>query len=226
MQLIPKVFHRIWVGPEPLPATAKDYAASWQERHPDWEMELWTDQNIPQGQLNRGLYRQTVNLSQRADILAHEVLNQFGGVYIDIDYECLRNIEPLLEGVSYFYGEELPGRPALGIIGCVAGHPFSRSCQLLIRERWPWQPGKILEETGPDFYKRAVQSYLGECARIPHIDPLSHRYAGRKFFPACGLPLYEFQPWVLYPYYLGEAWKPQDHPDAYAVHHWQKNWEF
>ncbi len=226
MQLIPKVFHRIWVGPEPLPAAVKDYAASWQRHHPDWEMELWTDQNLPQGQLNQGMYRQTANLAQRADILRHEVLNQFGGVYIDIDYECLRNIEPLLEGVSYFYGEELPGRPGTSILGCVAGHPFSRVCQLQIRERWPWQPGKILDETGPDFYKRAVQSYLGEHARVPHTDPLSHRQAGSKLVSACGFPLYEFQPWVLYPYYLGETWAPQDHPDAYAVHHWQKNWDF
>jgi mannosyltransferase OCH1-like enzyme len=226
MQLIQKVFHQIWVGPDPLPATAEDYAASWREHHPDWDMELWTDQNLPQGQINLDIYRQTDKPSQRADILAHELLNQYGGVYIDIDYECLRNIEPLLDGVSYFYGEELPERPALGILGCVAGHPFSRLCQLKIRELWPWRPGQILQETGPDFYQRAIRSYLGEHAQSPHADPLSHRQAGARLEPSCGLPLHMFEPWILYPYYLGESWEPQDHPDAYAVHHWQKNWEF
>jgi hypothetical protein len=30
---------------------------------------------------------------------------------------------------------------------------------------------------------------------------------------------------VIYPYYLGEAWRPAQHPDAYAVHHWLKTWE-
>jgi hypothetical protein len=189
-------------------------------------MELWTDQNLPQGQLNRDIYEHTEKPSQRADILAYEVLNQFGGVYIDIDYECLRNIEPLLEDVSYFHGEELPGRPALGILGSVAGHPFLRSCQLKIRERWPWRAGKILEETGPDFYNRAVQAYLGEHTQVPYVDSLSGRQAGSKLAPACRLPLHAFRTWVLYPYYLGETWEPQDHPDAYAVHHWQKNWEF
>jgi len=225
MQLIPKVFHRIWVGPGPLPETAKDYAASWQEHHPGWDMELWTDQNLPPGQFNRGIYEQTADPARRADILRHELLNQFGGVYIDIDYECLRNIEPLLEGVSYFYGEELSDRPGISILGCVAGHPFSRFCQLRIREHWPWQ-GSILQETGPDFYGRAVRSYLGEHVRVPHVDPLSHKQAGSRLIPTNGLPLHAFEPWVLYPYYLGETWVSQDHPDAYAVHHWQKNWDW
>jgi len=226
MQLIPKVFHRIWVGPDPPPPTAEEYAASWRDRHPGWDMELWTDQNMPQGQLNRDIYRYTDNQAQRADILAHEVLNQFGGVYIDIDFECLKNIEPLLEDVSYFYGEELAARPALGIFGCIAGHPFSHHCRVSIREGWPWRLGNILDETGPNFYRRALQSYLGDHAQVPQIDQISKRPSGLKLAPETGFPLHEFQPWVLYPYYLGESWTPEDHPDAYAVHHWQKNWEF
>ena len=86
MQVIPRVFHRIWVGPAPLPETAKSYADSWRLLHPDWDMELWTDENLPQGQFSRDVYEHTATPAQRADILRHEVLNQFGGVYIDIDF--------------------------------------------------------------------------------------------------------------------------------------------
>ena len=128
--------------------------------------------------------------------------------------------------MSYFYGEEKPGRPAVGILGCVAGHPFSRWCQLRIRERWPWHPGMILDETGPDFYARAIRSSLGEHARKPFIDPASQREAGSKLIASCGLSMHAFHPWVMYPYYLGESWVPAEHPDAYAIHHWQGNWEF
>jgi len=224
-QLIPKVLHRVWVGPNPLPETARGWADSWRKHHPGWEMELWTDENLP-GQLNHDVYERTAKFCQRADILKHEVLCQFGGVYVDIDFECLKNIEPLLEGVTYFYGEELPGRPALGILGCVAGHPFTRWCQLRLRERWPWKPGGILQETGPDFYGRAIRTYLGKHSRAPLADPALAKDAAAVLVPAHGLPLHAFRPWVFYPYYLGESWVPEDHPESYAVHHWQKNWEF
>lgn len=226
MQTIPKIIHQIWVGPKPQPEEAARFTASWREHHPGWEMHLWTDENVPQDLLNQGIYEETSNLSQKADILKHELMNRFGGVYVDIDFECLRNIEPLLAGVSYFYGEELPGRPALGILGSTPGHPFSRWCQERIPDLWPWQPGRILDETGPDFFARAVESYLGEHSRAAVIDPLSGAEAGSKLIPGGRPSLHAFQRWVVYPYYLGEDWVPEDHPNAYAAHHWQKNWDW
>jgi len=221
---IPKVFHRIWVGHEPLPETAKEFAAAWRENHPGWTMVLWTDENLP-GQFNRGLYDRTRILAQRADILRHEVLCQYGGVYLDVDFECLSNIEPLLDDVVYFYGEELPGRPGTAILGCVAGHPFARWCQLRLRDRWPWQPGAILHETGPDFFARAIGTYVGGCEREAFTDPESRRIAGVRLMPADGLPLHAFSRWVFYPYSWSGSWLPEDHPDAYAVHHWHSNWK-
>jgi mannosyltransferase OCH1-like enzyme len=226
MQGIPKQFHQIWIGPNPPPPTAAAFRQSWLDRHPGWQMHVWTDENEPTGLCNEDIYRQTTVLAQKADILRYEILSRFGGVYIDIDFECLRNIEPLLSGVSYFFGEELPGRPAIGILGSVAGHPFSQWCLDRLPERWPWQPGRILYETGPDFFAHAVQSYLGEHTREARMDPGAGRAAGDMLASPGVPPLLAFQRWVFYPYYLGERWLREEHPDAYAVHHWQKNWEF
>ena len=226
MQLIPKVFHQIWVGPNPLPDTAAELTASWQRRHPDWQMRLWTDQNLPRDTFNQAIIDQTTIYAQKADILKHELMNRFGGVYIDIDFECLRNIEPLLDGVPYFYGEEVPGRVAHGILGSVPGHPFTRWCQERIPELFPWQRGRILEETGPEFFGRAIAAYVEGCSRLPHTDPRSGREAAKCLAPDDRPPIYAFHPWVVYPYYLGERWVPEDHPDAYAAHHWQKNWDW
>jgi hypothetical protein len=147
-------------------------------------------------------------------------------VCLDIDFECLRNIEPLLDDVSYFYADELPGRPAVGILGSTPAHPLTRWCQERIPDLWPWQAGRILEETGPLFLGRAVIGYLGEGRLIPFADPLSGREAGNKLVPSGKPPLHAFHPWVVYPYFLGQEWVPEDHPDAYAVHHWQRNWDW
>lgn len=226
MQVIPRTFHQIWVGPNPLPVAAAEFTASWHRHHPGWQVRLWTDKDVPQGLLNQSIYEQTSVHAQRADILRHELLNRFGGVYIDIDFECLKNLEPLLDGVSYFYGEELPGRPGSSILGSTPGHPFSRWCLERLPELWPWQPGRILQETGPDFFARAIASYVDGCSPVPHADPASGREAVRRFAPDGRAALCAFHPWVFYPYYLGGRWVPEDHPDAYAVHHWQKNWDW
>jgi mannosyltransferase OCH1-like enzyme len=221
--LIPKIFHRIWVGPHSLPATAEALARSWAEGHPQWELRLWTDQNLPPLQ-NARVYEQTTILAQKADILRYELLALFGGVYVDTDFECLQNIEPLLGGVGYFYGEEKPGIPAIAIMGCTPEHPFARACVERIPERWPWRPGRILEETGPAFYARAIPRYVGQFVSAPLADPRSGKEAGAWLRPPAAPPLVAFHPWVFYPYYLGEPWRREAHPCAYAVHHWQKSW--
>ena len=221
---IPKVFHQIWVGDRSLPATATEFADTWRRHHPGWDLRLWTDENLPDGLVNRDIYEQTTIPAQRADILRHEVLYQFGGVYLDTDFECLRNIEPLLSGATYFYADELPGMPSIGILGCTPRHEFARWCLDRVPERWPWKEGEILNETGPGFFRRAIVEYLGERQAIPLFDPLSRRAAGNMLVPNGKPRLQAFHPWVFYPYYLGEDWVPEAHTDAYAVHHWHKSW--
>jgi len=220
---LPKILHRIWVGPDPMPASAMAHAESWKRLHPDWEMMLWTDANLPQIQ-NKFIYDGTGILAQKADILRYELLLQFGGIYADVDFDCLQNLEPLLDGVGYFYGEERPGEPAIGLLGSTPGHPFASRCVDRIPEGWPWRTGGILEETGPLFFRRTLLDYAGDAARRPFEDPRTGQVAGDRLEPPDGPPLWALRQWVVYPYYLGETWRPSDHPDAYAVHHWQKSW--
>ena len=187
-------------------------------------MQLWTDDNVPGNLVNQEIYHQTVLPAQKVDILRHEILNLFGGVYIDVDFECLRNIEPLVDEASYFYADQLPGTPGIGILGSTPNHPFTRWCLKWIPERWPWQPGHILAETGPAFFRRAVLRYMGNHVAVPLVDPLSGRLAGNKLVAEWGPPLHALLPWVVYPYYMGNKWIPAEHADAYAAHHWHGDW--
>lgn len=221
---IPKAIHQVWVGPNPLPAAAARFADTWRQHHSDWQVQLWTDRNLPHDLRNHHIYAHTEIMAQKADILRHELLNRFGGVYIDVDFECLKSIEPLLHGVAYFYGEELPGRPGTAILGSVPNHPFVQWCLERIPDRWPWNRGHILDETGPDFFARALAGYLGQYESIPFADPLSGMEAGKVLVPRGKPCLHALHPWVVYPYSWNDQWRPEDHPDAYAVHHWHRNW--
>jgi FkbM family methyltransferase len=202
---------------------ADQYAATWLRLHPDWEMRLWTDANLPKLH-NAGIYSSTQNLAQRADILRYEILLQFGGVYIDVDFECLKNIEQLVADVTYFYGDQLPATPNISIIGCVPHHPFSQMCVARVSQKWPWS-GDILNETGPAFYRRIILDYLGNHMLSPVADPLTRLKAGNHLVPDNQSPsLTAYLEWVFYPYYMGESWRPEKCPYAYAVHHWERNW--
>jgi inositol phosphorylceramide mannosyltransferase catalytic subunit len=221
---MPRIIHHVWVGPNPLPTSAATFMASWKRLHPGWDVRLWTDANLPPLP-NESLYRQTTIQAQKADLLRYELLLRFGGIYVDIDFECLRCLEPLLDGVEYLYGDQLPGEPNIALLGSTPGHPFARRCIERLPERWPWRRGQILEETGPSFLRRTILGYLGALRLSPFADPRSGRVAGNRLESEGASPLWALHPWVVYPYFLGETWRPNDHPDAYAVHHWQKNWE-
>jgi mannosyltransferase OCH1-like enzyme len=129
--MIPKTFHRIWVGPA-MPAAFVRYGETWKEHHPDWEMILWNEKNMPE-LVNQKLYDEAPRIfpgfegQLRSDIARYEILHRYGGVYIDTDFECLKPIDELIEGVGFFCAWEIQGKVANNaILGCTPGHPFAK----------------------------------------------------------------------------------------------------
>ncbi|MCC8154332.1 MAG: glycoside transferase family 32 [Tannerellaceae bacterium] len=110
MQLIPKIIHQTWkTVPLSLPFSA--LANTWKTFLPDWEYILWTDE------MNRELiagdfpefleaYDQYPRNVQRADAIRYFILKKYGGLYVDIDFECLESVEPLLMNAQFVAGKE------------------------------------------------------------------------------------------------------------------------
>lgn len=122
--LIPRVFHQIWLGLDPLPETHASYQETWLRHHPGWELRLWTEDNMPLD-LRRTEPLERIRLpAERSVFLRAELLWRFGGVYVDTDFECLRSIEPLIAKATFFIGCSKPGRPHDALYGSVADHPI------------------------------------------------------------------------------------------------------
>lgn len=127
---IPRIFHQIWLGPDALPAEFARYRKTWRRHHRDWEMQLWTEDNLP-ADLRRPEVAQRLRVpAERSDILRLELLWRYGGVYLDTDMECRKPIDELLDGVEVFAaylkfptGDE-PMRVTNTVLGAVAGHPL------------------------------------------------------------------------------------------------------
>ncbi len=120
--VIPHVVHRIWLGPDPLPEEFRRYGETWARHHPEWEMRLWTDEDIRGSQWEEMLARGR-HQAERSDVLRYHLLCRHGGVYVDTDFECLRSIEPLLEGLEAFSAYLKPGRTNIAIMGFAPHHP-------------------------------------------------------------------------------------------------------
>ena len=119
--MIPRVIHRIWLGPNPMPEDFERYGRTWHEHHPDWEVRLWTDHNLPELRFPEALER-CRNAGERSDLIRFEVLVRHGGVYVDTDVECLRSFAPLMDTPA-FVGETRPGKLGSAVVGAEPGHP-------------------------------------------------------------------------------------------------------
>ena len=151
--MIPRIFHQIWLGPDPFPEEYVELRETWRRNHPDWEHRLWTEADLPDDLERREAYDLLRQPAERADIFRLELLHRWGGVYVDADFECLKPIDPLLGGVSCFLGLLDSGRVSNAIIGTVPNHPLLARAVAEARPRTTYGPVDR-EGTGPLLLER------------------------------------------------------------------------
>lgn len=200
---IPKVLHRIWVGP-PMPAHLAAYGESWVEHHPGWEHVLWTEENLPPLR-NQRVYDAAERIAPRnvgqlrADVARYEILLAHGGVYVDADMECLRPIDDLIEGSSCFAGWEVQGTWVNNaILGAEPGHAFI---------------GDLVEHL-----EHNVVAHQGKRPNVmtgpQYLTPIYRRHADEvTVFPVDTFYSYLWSD-------LGTEREGYVAPGAHAVHHW------
>jgi len=194
--MIPRCFHWVWLGEQPLPAQYQDWIDAWGRMHPRWRRRLWTDRNRPMLR-NEVSFREATVAAQRADILRYEIVHRFGGVYLDMDMECLKSIEPLLEGVEAFAAEQEPEELANGAFGAGPGQSW-------LEDVIGQLPASIHQHT-----------------TIPRATGPGHLTAVTRTHPEVTI----FPPDIFYPYLAHEPSRAGGpFPSAYAVHRWHGSW--
>jgi mannosyltransferase OCH1-like enzyme len=174
--MIPRTFHHIWLGPDPLPKDHRPWIESWKRHHPDWEHRLWTEKNLPDDPIRPEILERLRAPVERADILRLEILYRHGGVYLDTDLECLRPIDPVLEGEEFVGVCHKAGRITNTAIAAAPDHPL---LERALEEVWPmemyWTSAseRLKEVAGPLLLERIVVDY----PEVKLLDP-------PVFFPA------------------------------------------
>ncbi|MFB7476898.1 glycosyltransferase [Kitasatospora sp. NPDC056184] len=206
--LIPRIFHQVWLG-GPMPERFRAYSRGWQERHPDWEYRLWTEEELDpsrSGFLTHGdAFLELESWSEKSDVARFEILLRCGGIYIDTDFECLRPLDGLLADQEAFAASEDGVHISTGIMGAVPGHPFMAACvqELPLRMK-EFADANAALKTGPGL-ATAVFERQSEQAGRP--------------------PVTVFSSDLFYPYHFTEPHRAgEEFPGAYAVHHWAASW--
>lgn len=203
--MIPRVVHRIWLG-GPEPEWTQPFADTW--RLPGWNLRQWNEDSVASlfPLFNQSLFDNPPDLTPnhlgqfRADLLRYEILHRFGGVWVDTDLECLRPIEPLIDGHECFAAWEEQGRwIANGFMGAAPGHPFIGrlidGIPASVRRNEGQRPNRL---TGPQYLTRQWRAHgRREMAVIEQrlVYPYGHRE-------------------------IADNGPGRDWGDAYCVHHW------
>lgn len=211
---IPKIIHQIWIGPDAPPEKFNEWQATWHKYHPDWQYKLWTNDDVAHFPLiNKKQFDQEKNFGAKADILRLEILNRYGGLYVDIDGECLQPFDTLHHLCDFYIGFfqvnflRQSARVNNALMACTPGHPL---IQALIHEISLIQAPEVtaewtvVERTGPSFVSRVLKEHIYKAPGINIIVPANY------FYPWTGTQ---------------RKLKLAVQPETMAIHHYAGTWK-
>lgn len=107
---IPKKIHQIWLGPKKIPKVYVKFSETWKNLHPTWEYKLWTEEDIREWKFaTKELFDEASSYQEKSDILRYEILNKYGGLYVDFDYAALQKFDNLHYLYDFYGGIERNG---------------------------------------------------------------------------------------------------------------------
>ena len=117
--MIPNILHRVAIGTPP--ESAERWWAKFKVLHPTWTLMTHTDDpnNFPRTAPH---WANCKKVAQQADLMRYEVLQQYGGVYVDWDVEPYKALDPFL-GLQGFVACEAHDRAGNAVLGFEKDHP-------------------------------------------------------------------------------------------------------
>jgi len=163
--MIEQVFHRLWLGPRPMPQAFRDYGQKWEQLNPGWQVHDWSWHDLPEDLANLDVMDDLRNRcssgnsielpTQLADIIDYELVYRFGGIYLNADIQPVRALPAeMTDGRAWASLEDdHTGAVVNAAFGAPAGHPFFKAVvEELPRRYWHLRQQGVQEMnqlTGP-----------------------------------------------------------------------------
>jgi hypothetical protein len=124
-----KNIHQIWIGPFEMPDREKKLVEKIKILNPDYQHILWTNDNLPpindtlQKKIN--WFYEIENYAFAADILRIFLVKEYGGLYIDVDWQPYKSFSDLKlenhDGLIIYHREYTSGNE---LFGCKSNSGF------------------------------------------------------------------------------------------------------
>jgi inositol phosphorylceramide mannosyltransferase catalytic subunit len=222
---IPKILHFIWLGSS-LPERVLYCIQTWKIKHSEYEIKIWDESCLQlinwYDHKIEAAFHNAHSFAEKADYLRIQILYQYGGIYVDTDFLCLKSIDSLRQNnVEFFAGFEMPNswaKSKLYICNALMGSTayseiLKRYFSLFqtIEEAPHLDPN---HRSGPGIISKILEDAIEEDEHCPVlILPCSY------FYPTP----YEWN-WELVHERFSE-FESMIQPETYAVHLWAKSWK-
>ncbi|WP_312430334.1 glycosyltransferase family 32 protein [Lacrimispora sp.] len=123
--IIPKIIHYCWFGNGRIPDDFLRNIDTWKRYCPDYEIKCWNESNYD---INKNKYmKQAYEMKKWGfvpDYARLDIVNSYGGIYLDTDVELLKSLDALLQ-FNLFCGFENAANIAFGLgFGSVKDNPI------------------------------------------------------------------------------------------------------
>lgn len=161
---------------------------SWKNKHPDFKYILWDEDKIREEKFASQVKIDEIEeYCGKADIIRYEILNRYGGIYIDADSYCIEKLGNFLLETSFavYENEKIrKGLVATGVLGFEPNHPLLSNI-LEIINKIPVskeETGKKAWQTvGPLLFTKIYNKTLPKLKIYPSFMFYPEHYTGLKY---------------------------------------------
>ena len=228
---IPKIIHQIWLG-SPVPPKFTDWMESWMHWY-GWEYKLWTDDNISSLQLyNQELYDRAQSYGEKTDILRLEILLHFGGLYVDVDFKCVKPdiFQELSRDFDFYIGFEpivhgtMSGITKIcnALIAATSHHPIIEDLIINMKPNWILHERETgVQKAGPDYFSRTILAY--EKGSLLYPEKKSDNLQYHNIYLPCTF-FYKFSDQDIKSKITEEEILLGSSLETAAIHYWSGSW--
>lgn len=133
--MIPKIIHYCWLSDDPIPEVLQKYMDTWKEHLSDYEFMLWNFDRFDKG--SSAWVREAFEKRKyafAADYIRLYAVYHYGGIYLDMDVEVVKTLDPLLNK-NAILGRETQRGIEGGVFGAEKGAEWLKECLDYYRDR-------------------------------------------------------------------------------------------
>ena len=206
---IPRIIHTFWFSNDKIPDLYMKCLDSWRKYCPDFEIRIWSLNDYDDNGCD--YFREAINAKKwsfASDYSRAEVVYKYGGIYMDMDVEVVRNIDDLLHNDAYMSFQDL------NYLECGSGFGASKGNTIIGEIVREYERLHFIKENGDEDLTTCPQRYT----KI--VEPYGLKKNG-AFQEFSNLTIYPFEYLTAKSFGTGITYLTEN---TYTVHHHNGSW--